>query len=191
MLQWLPGSDTDVIWNDRDGERFVCHVLNVHSGERRTLPAPVYALSPDGRFAVFPDFRRLNDMRPGYGYAGVLDPNTDRLAPEDAGIWRLDVHTGDTKLLLSFADVVRLANLHGDWRGAKHWFNHLLFSPDGERFVFLHRWRAPGQMGFSTRMVSANQDGEALYVVDPYGGTSHFIWRDPAHILAWLSPVAR
>jgi hypothetical protein len=22
-------------------------------------------------------------------------------------------------------------------------------------------------------------------VIDPYGGTSHFIWRDPQHIMAW------
>ena len=30
--------------------------------------------SPDGRWAVTPDFRRLHDTRPGYGYAGLADP---------------------------------------------------------------------------------------------------------------------
>ncbi|MBN1643002.1 MAG: hypothetical protein JXA09_17325, partial [Anaerolineae bacterium] len=28
-------------------------------------------------------------------------------------------------------------------------------------------------------------DGSDIRVVDDYGHTSHFIWRDPAHILAW------
>jgi Tol biopolymer transport system component len=36
-----------------------------------------------------------------------------------------------------------------------------------------------------TRMFTAKPDGTDLYVVDPYGYTSHFIWRDAQHILAW------
>jgi hypothetical protein len=34
-------------------------------------------------------------------------------------------------------------------------------------------------------MFTASGDGKNLCVVDPHGGTSHFIWRDPAQILAW------
>ena len=75
--------------------------------------------------------------------------------------------------------------LPGDPKGAKHWFNHLLFNPDGSRFIFLHRWWTPGQSGFRTRMLTAAFDGTNVHVVDPHGQTSHFIWRDPKHILAW------
>ena len=63
-------------------------------------------------------------------------------------------------------------------------FNHLLFNPDGSRFIFLHRWRF-GDGGFHTRMLTAAPDGSDVHVVDDYGHTSHFIWRDPEHILAW------
>ena len=68
MLQWIPGSDSEVIWNDREDDRFVCHVLDIHTGKKRTLGYPVYTLSPDGRTAIGADFRRINHMRPGYGY---------------------------------------------------------------------------------------------------------------------------
>ena len=34
-------------------------------------------------------------------------------------------------------------------------------------------------------MFTSNPDGTDLFIVDPYGQTSHFIWRDPKHILAW------
>jgi hypothetical protein len=90
MLQWLPGSATEVIWNDREGGRYVSHILDVRTQKRRTIPAPVYAISPDGTWAVSPDFRRLHKVRPGYGYAGLPDPNETISAPEDAGIWRTD-----------------------------------------------------------------------------------------------------
>ena len=70
---------TQVIWNDRDGDHFVCHLLDTKTGRKRTIPHPVYSVSPDGKSAVTPDFRRINDVRPGYGYAGPTDPFADRV----------------------------------------------------------------------------------------------------------------
>jgi hypothetical protein len=194
MLQWLPGTAHEVFWNDREGDHFVCRILDVKSGKSRTLPAPVYVVSPDGRWGLAPDFRRLNDTRPGYGYAGLPDPNKEVLAPGDAGIWKIDMQTGATQLLISFAQAAAIPfNADpAEFDGAKHWFNHLLFNTDGTRFLFLHRWRGPdsaqkykGVGGFGTRMFTAKTDGSDLYIVDPLGQTSHFVWRDPEHIFAW------
>ena len=185
-LQWVPGSKTEVIWNDRQDNQFVCHVLDVVSGKKRTLPAPVYALAPDGRWAVTTDFARLNDTRPGYGYGGAPDPNAEVLAPDNTGIWRIDLTTGNQELIITLADAVAIPSTLGDWAGAKHWFNHLLVSPDGSRFIFLHRWAGMGQdRRRVTRLFTANPDGTDLYALDPDGRTSHFIWRDPKTVLAW------
>ena len=90
MLQWLPGSRHRVLWNDRQRDRFVCHVMDVRSRKRRTVAHPIYSVSPNGRTAVAPDFRRINDVRPGYGYAGLKDPHADQLAPANSGIVRID-----------------------------------------------------------------------------------------------------
>lgn len=192
MLQWLPGSRTEVIWNDRQDDRYVSHILDVKSGKKRTIPAPVYAISPDGRTAVSPDFRRLHHLRPGYGYAGIPDPNRDVVAPNDAGIWRIDLRSGDAKLIFTFADAVKIPSPNVDMSDAKHWFNHLLFSPDGKRFIFLHRWRGPKQgTSFATRMFTTDLAMKDPYVLDPWGRTSHFIWRDEQHVLAWAQHPSR
>jgi hypothetical protein len=185
MLQWRPGSKTEVVWNDRQGDRFVCHILDIKTREKRTIPWPVYALSPDGKYAVTPDFRRVQDMRPGYGYPGLPDPHKDETAPADSGIWRVDLESGEAELIVSLADIAKVPFEHGDLSPMKHYFNHLLVNTDGTRFEFLHRWRGPGVRSFGTRMFTANLDGSDLYCLDPHGRTSHFIWRDPAHILAW------
>ncbi len=191
MLQWIPGSKTEVLWNDREGERFVCRILDVKSRKERLVPHPVYALSPDARKAISPDFRRLNDVRPGYGYAGISDPHKDERAPKESGIFRIDLDTGKQDLILSIADVAKFSMATDDMKGAKHWFNHLLFNTDGARFVFLHRWRRDGEKAFHTRMLTATLEGKELYVVDPSGFTSHFIWRDPQHLLAWTKPEGK
>ncbi len=185
MLQWRPGSKTEVLWNDRQGGRFVCHILDVKTRKRRTIPHPIYSVSPDGKVAVAPDLRRVQDMRPGYGYPGLPDPHKDILAPADSGIWRVDLDTGEAKLIVSLADVAKIPYAHGDLSPMKHYFNHLLVNTDGTRFEFLHRWRGPGVRSFGTRMITADLDGGGVYVLDPHGRTSHFIWRDPQHILAW------
>jgi hypothetical protein len=184
MLQWIPGSRDTILWNDREDGQYVCRILNVTTGKQRTIPHPIYALSPDGRTAISTDFRRLGICRPGYGYNGIPDPNAGIPLPDDTGVFRVDLETGAQELILTVRDVAstgpQLPTMHD---APRHWFNHLLWNPDGSRFVFLHRW----QVGKSreTRMVTANPDGSDLRVIDANGLTSHFQWRDPQHILAF------
>lgn len=185
MLQWIPGSKTEVIWNDREGGHFASHILDVKTGKKRTLPHPIYALSPDGTWAIATDFRRIHDTRPGYGYAGIPDPNRDVLAPKDSGIWRIDLKTGQQKLLCSIAEVDAVQDGISVRKNVKQRLEHLLIAPDASRFCFLHRWDGAKPGSFETRLVTADADGKNMYALDPYGQTSHFIWHDPKHILAW------
>lgn len=189
MLQWRPGSRDEVVWNDRDGDRFVSHVLDLASGRRRTLPRAIYTIAPDGRRAFGIDFGRLQRMRPGYGYAAAAPAAGDERAPADGGIWAIDLDGGEPRLIVSLADILDLEP-QDSFRDAFHWFNHLLVNTDSTRLEFLHRWGTPGGR-WSTRMITTGLDGQEPYVLDPGGHTSHFIWRDPDHILAWTRPVGR
>jgi len=184
MLQWIPGSQSRVLWNDREKDRFVCRVLDVKTRDRRTIDSAIYTLSSDGRTAVTADFRRIQDVRPGYGYVGLPDPHAGDLAPKDSGVFRVDLDTGRRELIVSLADIAARGKLPRPASDAKHYFNHLLFNPDGTRFIFLHRWRYP-KRGWLTRMLTAAPDGSDVRVIDDNGMTSHFIWRDPHHILAY------
>lgn len=198
MLQWIPGTASSIIWNDREGDRFVARTLDVKTGKRGVLPLPVYALSPDGIRAISADFRRIQNHRPGYGYAGLADPTETERMPRTSGIWLMDLRTGENKLVVSIAQAaaIPLAGAEPEeFAQSFHWFNHLLFNTDGTRFLFLHRWRPDkgskwadkykGVGGWGTRMFTANVDGSGLYVLDPYGKTSHFVWRDPKTVTAW------
>ena len=161
-------------------------LLDVNTRAKHTIEHPIYTVSPDGQWAVAPDFRRLGDTRPGYGYVGIPDPNRDVLAPNDTGIFRIDLTTGEQKLLFSVADIVRLPYPHGDLSKSKHWFNHLLINTDGSRFTFLHRWKAPGDQWHTTRMLTAAPDGSDIRVLVDSGWVSHFICATPS--ISWPTP---
>lgn len=195
MLQWIPGSKDEVIWNDREGDNYISRIHNIRTGFTRTLPKPVYALSPDGKWAIGTEFSRIQNLRPGYGYAGVPDKYENIKAPDEIGLYKLDLETGKNNLLFSLADMAAIPHQGMPVEDNYHWFNHLLVNTDGTRFTFLHRWRkermerqkmATG--GFVTRMITASADGSDPYIIDPSGFTSHFIWRDPEHICAWTRP---
>lgn len=180
MLQWIPGSDREVIFNDRDGDRYVARVLDVFSGAQRTLPRPVGTLSPDGRTALCEDYRRIWDFRAGYGYPGIPDPHRDDPAPTGIGVWSMNLASGESRLLVSVADLaaVPYPGLRPDHR---HYINHLAWNPSGTRFLCFHRWDGERQ---PTRVFTMNADGEDRRLLSAHGA-SHWTWRDDAHVLIW------
>ena len=201
MLQWMPRRDADtpwwysgsaIIYNDRvdDGDssyfvaivREVDAIRDVKTTRADTLPRPIYALRPDGRQALSVNFSRIGRLRPGYGYEGVPDPSIDDPAPQDDGIWTVDLATGRDSLLISIAELATW-NRSPTMQDAEHWVNHLQYNPSGERFLFLHRWTVGGK--WYTRMLTMRPDGTELRKVVGDGLVSHFDWRDDDHILTW------
>lgn len=189
MLQWLPGSDSKVLWNDREKDRFVCRILDVKTGDKRTLDHSIYSLSPNGKEAVTCDYSRVADCRPGYGYAGIPDRLFDIMAPAETGVSHVNLETGEARLILSHKQLAETGEVIENHPTSKHHAYHLLVGPDGKRFILLHRWTQP-KGGHLTRLITASMDGSDLRIVIPNGYASHFIWRDATHILSqaknWL-----
>ncbi len=177
MLQWRPGSESEVLWNDREGDRFVTRILDVETGEKRTVPMAVNHVSPDGRWAVTTDFSRVQDARAGYGYPGLADPFRDDPAPEGSGVWLVDLESGESKRVVSLAQVTAIP-YSGAKPGDKHRFYHCMWNTDGSRFLFYNRW--PG----GTRVFTAAPDGSDLRLLSG-SGASHYTWRDPEHVVIW------
>ncbi len=207
MLQWIPGPGQEVIWNDREGESFVSRIYNVKTGKVRTLPRAIYTLSPDGSFALCVDMDRLQFYRPGYGYPLITDRDLRAKAPADQGIHRMDLKTGESRLILSLAEIAGMHRPLGSVADYHHWFNHLLINPGGTRFIFLNRSRPVASMaemdaflrehptwqrpGFTphhlTRAMTAGVDGKDVYVLNDSGTFSHFIWKGDDVVTAWAT----
>nr|CAA9252441.1 FIG00581508: hypothetical protein [uncultured Armatimonadetes bacterium] len=188
MFQWLPSGQ--IIYNDREGDRFVAVMLDPQTGARRVLPRPIYAVQPGGRAALSLNFSRLFDVRPGYGYAGVPDPWADDLCPGDDGIYEMDLATGADRLILSLAEVAAMGERQPGMDTGKHRFNHIQFSPGGSRFAVLHRWTTTGTGSpwrtrlFTAQLPAAGGATEPFCLSD-HQMVSHYDWRDEDHLLAW------
>ena len=185
MLQWL-GTDPErkCIYNSVEDGQYVSVIHDVRSGETRTLPRPVYAVSRDGTQAVGNNFSRVARTRAGYGYLALPDPTEGIDAPDDDGVWWMDLETGENRLIISLEQIVNTRHQDSMDEG-ESWVNHLQFNADGSRFLFLHRWRRPDTGGHHTRLLTANPDGSDICVLNEFEMTSHFDWMGTDHILAW------
>lgn len=185
MLQWF--SQDEIIYNDFENDHYVARILNLVNGRSRTLHRPIYCLSPDRRYALSLDFARLDRERPGYGYTGIWHPLLEDGWPAEDGLYLIDIEKDTSKLIVSIAETVERFPYPG-MTDATNWFNHLLFSPDGRRISFFHRWRVFGPWGPRVRsqlthMFTADIDGANLYALNLEEMSSHYVWVDNSHII--------
>jgi Periplasmic component of the Tol biopolymer transport system len=184
MLQWLgDGSSGEIIFNDRDGDTLVSRILNVNTGGGRTLGRPVYAVNRAGTKAVSLNFARLHHQRPGYGYAGVRDPWEGVDEPADDGLWAMDLRSGESRLILSVAEVAAFQRRE-DFDGKTHRFNHAQFGP-GDRFAVLHRRKTPDMEVGLTRLLTLDIEGRGLRCLTDHELVSHYDWWGRDRIVAW------
>ena len=185
MLHWNPlDPENEILFNDRRDGNIITRLLNVKTGRENWFPGAIAGVSATGRHALCLNYGRLARLRPVVGYVGAKDPNPG-LNPENDGIWLMDLETGQTRLVVSGADIHRcLLKDHPEIADRPLFFNHTIFNKTGSRFFFLARTFTPDKR-LESGMFTANRDGTDLREVVPYGsGVSHFEWRDDTQILA-------
>ncbi|HOO77009.1 MAG TPA: hypothetical protein PLI51_03160 [bacterium] len=177
-LQWLPASrGEEIVFNTLDGTGQRAEILDPATGERRSLPLPVFTVAPDGSRALSLNFQALKRLRPSYGYPGTFD------AGEEDGIFSIDIRTGARRCIVPL-DRLRSWGGAGSARGREDWVNHILIAPGGKRFCFLHRWSLPGG-GVYSRLFAADMDGGNLACLLDSGNVTHCGWRNDRELAAW------
>ena len=133
-------TDRHAYLNDADGDRVFTVELDLEDGNHRRLDGPLYMLSPDGGTVLGPSLTEINLVQKGYGVP--IDARTARLpdpGPSPArGLWKTDVASGESSLLLSFAEMVeRLPELGGRPEDM-YFFFHTKYNPAGDRIMQVH-----------------------------------------------------
>jgi hypothetical protein len=184
MLQWL-GNTGNIIYNDVVKDRNVARIIDLNGKIIDNLPGAISHVSPDGRFAVGYSFERLQKYAPGYGYAHGKDDALYEKIPSNHGLMLYDLNHGTEKLLFSIKD---LCEQFPDQKmeASFNFITHCLFSPDGKRFLFLHRG-IKNMNYISTRLFTCNTDGRDLFLFPTNYMVSHLAWRNNSQILAYCS----
>lgn len=185
MLQWLgPDYSSNILYNDYRNGKYISVILNIKTMNEKIIPAPVYTVSSDGKFALTLDFSRLYNLRPGYGYYNIPETTKDIPLPDTTAIWKVSLETGEVTELLKYTDFAEFQPRHEmKEKGTVHKVNHLMLSPNNKRFMVLYRW-FNGERKY-TRLITCNIDGSDMYVLSDDDMVSHCFWKDDTHIIAF------
>jgi hypothetical protein len=190
MLHWNPiNPENQIIYNDQEDDDIASVVLDVQSGQKRLLPRAVSAVSHNGKWALSLTYGRVGRLRQVVGYGGAKDPNPEEAAPDNDGVFLMDLSTGKSTLVVPIARVYeRLVGKYPLLKGCHMWFNHTVFNKSDTRFLFLARANLPPQQRMETAMFTANADGSELREAIPFDkSVSHFDWRNDKQIVATFS----
>lgn len=181
MLQYHPFLENTVYYNVFEDGRFLTLTHNFATGEKKYADRASACISPDGKWGLGVNFGRIYDFRPGYGYAGFRDENSEVNAPVNDGVFLIDMESGSSKLLLSYKELAPIAGFSAE---DKVLVNHITFNTTSDRFVMLVRnFPMPGKRGWSTSMVIGDLKGNA-YTVLPNTYVSHYHWENDRDIVA-------
>lgn len=190
-LQWLPsGSGELVIFNTLVDGYFGSMVMDLCTEKvLKRYNRPVYSVSESAQKALYLNFSRLHRLRPGYGYRNYPDDTQGKLAPNDDGLFVLDLESGETHLVYSLKEISETQAL-SDYSDAEHYINHILWNPSGDKYLFFHLWQKE-RIRYSRLMVGG--DCFPLRCVCwPLGGNvSHYTWRSDWEILLTVSDAKK
>jgi len=184
-LQWLNRlSENMVFFNETQSGKHVSVMKDVVTGEvYNILPRAGYSVSEERKVSISLNFSRLQRLRPGYGYDDIKDMTLNVAAPEDDGLWAIDLESGDEQLLLSLKEVA-LVNPHPTMEGATHYFNHVLWNPDSSRFFFIHLWVDISGKRYGRGLVW-DMETESTIDLGLVKHTSHYWWINPNELVVF------
>ena len=183
QLQWMPPAfEDEVIYNSIQDEKFVSIRCNIRTKEKRIIPFPIYAIHPNGKEALAVNYERHYWCRPGYNYQNIKNSKWDVPIHPDDGIFRVNLETGDVKLIIRTQDIVNMAP-NEKMVCSNNWLEHMMYSPHGDRFLFFHRWHTNGVD--KSRFFTSGNGGEDIVMYPDCGFYSHYAWSDEKNLIVW------
>lgn len=189
LATWL--EDNFIIYNCFDSlakdsvqlnKGLCCRKVNAITGEECHIPFPVYSTVAGCDIGLSLNFDRITHLRPEYGYTAreVLPEKFPN--PDEDGVFSVNLKTGETRLLFSFADLSQDLN---NVDNTKQKINHIQLSPDGKRCIFLYRWFDNMGVKHSRLYFARLTDGYLALLADE-GMVSHCNFIDETHVGGWM-----
>jgi len=180
-LMWFGDSQNKIIYNKiiNDGYGSVIQRINDKSIIKK-LNFPIYDVDKNFEYGLSLNFSRLGRLRPGYGYVNFPDDTNEQSYMCDDGIWRCDFKNNKKDLIIDLQSIVNFKFPHNP-KNIEHYINHLSINPSGDRFLFYHVYNYKGQR--LTRGITADLNGNKLYLLNEGRTISHYSWKSDNELL--------
>jgi len=176
-LMWL--NDNEVIFNDYIEGKPSCIRVSL-DGEITRYPFSIHDCYLD-KFSLTLNYARLTRYSPDYGYEvarfELLDDMND-------GIWYNSLIDNKSKLLVSLSQCKSI--IRGDDQShLSHWINHIMISPEGDKCIFIYRFKKYGKRRDSLMLLNLNNNELSVLKNDSF--VSHMSWENNENLIGYLT----
>ena len=181
-LQWI--NDEEFIFNsfNKQNDSYQGNIVNINAPHKtQTIKYPVYDVREN--IALSLNFDRLNLLRPDYGYRNNPLLSPDQLNDATDGIFYLNLENNTKKLLFSIESLKRIDPVP-EFNKALHKVNHIMLAPNGDHFIFMHRWIINGRR--FDRLLLSNINGTDIRIIGS-GIVSHCCWINDNKIMGYFT----
>ena len=184
-LQWL--DKNRMIYNTAMENRLVSKIHDLPTGEFQVIDCPIDAVYQDGQRSLASSFsyERLERCMPGYGYPYRDGGKLDDPAPEDSGLFLVDLKENTSELLVSLSELAQMEN-ESYRQGYMHFVTHSEFSKDGRYISFLYRKipTAGDYMRRHTKIMVYDLQDRQLIALPTQDSGSHYVWNNKNQLIA-------
>lgn len=179
-IMWLDDFHFSFNFFDEGKKAFGTKIIDVRKSYLpKVANTPLY--DANSKTGLSLSFEKLNEIMPDYGYRNLKSKPDFDYSKE--GILKVDLENCESELLLSIAQIIDL-HLQKTMKNAAHWFNHIQLSPNGENFIFLHRWLQNGKK--SDALILSDIKGKNIKVIADDGMVSHCFWKNDEEIISFM-----
>lgn len=188
---WQQGSKAQwvekyrIIFNnyDLDKKKYYSELYNVKTNVSTFIDYPVYDVFNNKALSL--NFNRLALLRPDYGYFNVAMSEEDVKSINDDGVYLVDLERNTSTLLLSIEKLLQTFPIRYDIeKVTAHKVNHIMFSPGGESFIFLHRFFINGKK--IDRLFLYEFGLQKISLLSDHDMVSHYSWIDSKQIIVYM-----
>lgn len=187
VFNWQMGAraiwiDEDTIsYNDFDGNKYVCKWYSLSRHNIIKVFAKPLQDYKGGNYYLGVNYQRLRSYAKEYAYYCLPEMTKSEYDDyEHDGIWKVDVNTGEINLLLSIAEILKYEHIDR-FDKSKHFLNHIMMSPNGSSFIFIHRYYVNG-VRYDRLMF---YDFKQLKVLMNERIQSHYCWLDDTNVFGY------
>lgn len=181
-LRWHPTKANCIVYNKKIEGNTGAIVKNIKEGGTvRTIDHPLYDICPSGNMGISINFERLEVLQPDYGFITNIE-NVEDAAPVDDGVFLVDLNSNSSELILSFNKMAKLTDSPKD---VPHYVMNIMFSPDGNKISFLHRYWEEGKR--YTNLLYTNILTNETRVIEQEGEPSHPAWRTKDQLICTVN----
>lgn len=182
---WLDDSHFSFNYFDQDKQTYGAKIIDVNQPIiAKVSKTPLYDANVKTGLSL--SFERLNEIMPDYGYRNL--ESYSNYNEQKEGIIKVDLENCKSELLISIKHIMDL-HPQKTMEKATHWFNHIQLSPNGNNFIFLHRWIQNGRK--YDALILSDMEGENIKVLADDGMVSHCFWKNDREVISYMRDKKR